>query len=547
MTKTQKGETKLNYQDYFYFTTHSNTGISLHNSGDNTETQDLINTKIQEVSTAYIELEKTYDFHQKDTTNWFLNTWAKYLCEHTDFPTNDIRLVTRSNSYTNSEIERLQEQGSVCEHITNMFPDTRQGRLKIHTMRVTRGVRFLDAFKEKAEENGFKHMPTIDMHVTLGPKHKINVYEMPNQTGILILTNKAEERVLGRLLGSVWSTLSTTPEEFVKTADKTNPLIEFSKILYTADVDAYIEAMKKEIAANPIDYANEERLKNLLTNWAEGQKDRMKEQQEEQVREYKARLNNLESDFTAATTELRKREIALANLINRAENEDVAKPFIEYLITVKNTAKLLSFRNSRARFEITTPIANYRRKDAAMWVKADKTKASNGVNEHDITRTVFTEVFDKRKYEMLTTTIIEIDFANQRINGKSDLNEGGNRTVIGNQHISRYDCFTSSKKEALKAMLNEDYAMMLAQIIAACATMTFTDTPVVSELAQVLRNQGKTIKTFRNLETKEIVSAEDILATVQAEEKVVEVAEEPNVIPPDRTTMTVTPTDLEAI
>ena len=120
----------------------------------------------------------------------------------------------------------------------------------------------------------------------------------------------------------------------------------------------------------------------------------------------------------------------------------------------------------------------------------------------------FYQIFLEDKYTLWTRCCL--DFNTKTFNIYA--NEiGANKFVIGHPHIDEYRCLGNHPDEIREWIINKDFIGAITQVSAAALNLNFYDGAVISRLTYNFEEHWDDIPTFKNNETGEKVSLNQIL------------------------------------
>lgn len=460
--------------------------------------------------------------------SFMLKMWTHLLEVETDYPYRSISVRESSATYTGDEITYFNSAGNHRNPL-DYFPirsESSRNTFNVYIMQVKRGLDMIGVFHEQAAEWDLKPIPELNMHVTMHARHRINVYEMPENKGILIITNNKEESMISRILGSVWCCLDMfgIKEKLRATNIAESKFLQFCKILYDEDLAAYHLFVDTITAEYEAYYNSPEYLTEQLKGCQTATQDQRKNSVLQYIENTQRDIRNYEDSIISAYNNLREYELKLmAMTLSNSETDQSILDLIVFLQKAKNTVKLIKVNKDEGTMvlEITTPLNTYRRKDVEMYYKHPDTQ--NHVNRYPLILEAFQKTFIDEEYDMITTTRITLSMVsnnsdNGSARGVSDYaidNHAGRSDAylrFGNPHIERHNCFSGSKREIDKALANSDYVMAISQLISACSSITFTDSTVVSSFTTRIAKTDNNTPIFKRRSDGEMLSLEQLHA-----------------------------------
>jgi hypothetical protein len=165
---------------------------------------------------------------------------------------------------------------------------------------------------------------------------------------------------------------------------------------------------------------------------------------------------------------------------------------------------LLSCDKNKAQFKITTPIVNYAKSDAESYFIR---KEENFITRNKHIAALFRDIFINEKYQMICTTTVTMPWNTST----SWASSGDTSTNSANPHLGgRYVCFEQTKSAISKYIAEGKFLIAINQLIACCASLSLLDSSVISYFfSNRLMTDARNHKIFKNMETGEMISAED--------------------------------------
>lgn len=164
-------------------------------------------------------------------------------------------------------------------------------------------------------------------------------------------------------------------------------------------------------------------------------------------------------------------------------------PYLEDVETGDGNTIILSFKSPIEFYDI----------DAVKRLK-------NTIPNHKSTQYVFLDILEKGDYQLWTSARIATD-----TNTFNTMSRGSNdSTVLGHPHIDKYNCFGSFSSFIRQTVENCNYIALIDQLTAATQNLNVLDSIVLSELCRNIHSH-RTLKTFKDLNTDEMVSFQDII------------------------------------
>ena len=352
---------------------------------------------------------------------------------------------------------------------TDLFPGGYNSYIIVH--QIPKGYTL---FFEKPLKNAeqYTRLPQIEQALSLSPKHHTQVYQHNETQALYIFTthwnlalfvktisligltspvaqtaaqNPAFRNILENLYNlNLQPAVAAAPDLIAKlNAEREHKAFKVFKQLATTPSQAYIKQIHDNIAtvAANAEYYFKELIK---------------------AEEKKRQLN---TELTAYTT-----------------NSSELDPAFEVFLQQNKHIKLIRCTQDASYFLFTTPLINYDPEEIKQYTRNNtNTFYSHGP---EYAQALFA-IFGKQSYHLLTKTALSIPWIEPDIRYFNHIDE---TPSYANPHIRYYNCFASSRAEALKAKINLDYIRMLNILLACCANINFNDYAVVNKLINDLWN-----------------------------------------------------------
>ena len=412
----------------------------------------------------------------------------------------------RSLKIRGRSINYMASQGSSPDILKNTLNWNRYAGeailpFSMQVLYVKRGMAIFD--DTNAHLAGATRMLRLETILTKDRYHKCRIYKDDCGT-VHYITNRWEAADMFKLVGMLplfYDNLLT------KHTDNTTPAYDICNILFNSNMPA-LEAHITEAVAGLAEAAEARILDNFQQNMT-----RVSSNSTTQLKkDLNSRMTQIESAYLnifqqeQAADNIR-RQIFAAELCPTAIDPAV----IEFLKRTK-AIKLISCDDSMAVWDVFTPITNYNKADVEMFFKRTE---RNVFNNPDWLGKLIIATFIDEKYQLMTHTRIGMHWTDYTVWRKYSDDE--NR--YGNPHITNYNCFSSTKQAVHKAMQNGQMLAAINMIIAAAATITFTDGAVTNSMSTALKGYAKPLKIFKDVETGELISAMDFIDLLTAAEQ----------------------------
>ena len=347
----------------------------------------------------------------------------------------------------------------------------------------------LDAYEEIKE----LRKPAWEAPLTVEAGMTIRVYEYENT--VTIFTNQKSDALLRMAFGML-----PVFFESVKEAAE-NDLVLYCllacHIQYNEELMRYII----EYYCNNINDARQARilakLTSALSNTANKQKILIEREIENLQKTVEQNINYNRNYLNQIKT---KQATLFAMEIQGSE--DFITPFLQFIKNCKGL-RIRDINQDYLYTTITTPVRYYHTSDVEAYFKRD---VENSLNDKGWFANLIKDTFIEEKYKLIFTTNLDLPL-NPDVNSSFYVNQ--DTGYIANPHMLYYNCFTQAKSQYWEALRNQNLVLCVNTMIAACASLTFTDATVISRFAGLIRaGDNHTVKCFIDNEGNEFSAKE---------------------------------------
>ena len=397
-----------------------------------------------------------------------------------------LQIIGQNQNYSTNNIS---DEELLNANNLNVNPAPRPRKYKIYISVTTRGVYMFDRLNSLIAET--TRANNMEQVLRKDTNHKL-ICAQPDADTFVYITNKWNEDDILKLFGLLPSLF---PDFLPTPIDAESEAYQIFEALYHNNATpiikllmedgAKIEEQKKE----KILTALEEQLKRKTANAAEIASTHVKNQ-----------LQRVEQLYRDISIEEETLQTLRAQHLGLTLTPQTIDPGALNFIKNNRNLELLECNGYYSLWEVKTPITNYNVKDVEMYFKRAE---RNPLNSPDWFASLITNTFIEEKYKLLTTTQVQInwsDTTNWTIS--SDTNN-----CLGNPHLTHFNCAGAAKNAMKNAFATGDIVQAYSILIAACATITFTDSIVIERFAQDLKEKAYQCLIFQDTETGEIISA----------------------------------------
>jgi len=321
-------------------------------------------------------------------------------------------------------------------------------------------------------------------------QHNIQVFHT-NENKILVVTNQTTHKTLRRLLALYPAlTKQTTNKEFTIICK-----------LYGSGNDKWQEAV---LAYNKERKLHTKILRDKLLSI-------LLKSDQSQITSVTNTVNTLKADYESTEKELRqtlrtlqeKQKLLTSLQLGLADNTEEHREIAEYLLNHKYVHEVKITDEGYVHATIICPITYYEKEALEMYYK----RSTTVISRNEYRARFFKEIFLDEKYEFLTQASVTIPLAASTTLTRS-------RDMVHVQgpyphpHIMRYNCFGTNATYVRQALETNDSIMAIEQIIASIQNLNFTDTTVITDLANDILDFKE--NCIRNRETNEMLSPKEL-------------------------------------
>ena len=380
-------------------------------------------------------------------------------------------------------LDQTEISTNFTQLIENLKCSTQQDETKIHVVYVPRNK---TALKEVLEQANTERIPQIEMLLIENVKHFIRILKI-NTDDIYIFTNLVSDKMI-QMLYTLFPKLINlkeleNPEQLpaITTINQTiKTITDIHAIFYNSVYDdiykpediSEIARLLKLLSTHFINPKIQQQ--NFATNLANRRNDVIRKNLINDEKTQKSIIEDLEKRLATAYEALAQTQRKLLQLKQTAP-DDVApllnainnNPAIE---TLDSTPNLLTLR-------ITAPLQYYDPEDYKAYVNNPNSKINTVFSENE--KEILYETFITRKYGIILQAIIHLELT-------SDMSVGGIRfaaqqgrsadfTEIPNPHLFYYNCWSEARSQIAKALSNNDYELIIPQLIAAIQSINVAE------------------------------------------------------------------------
>lgn len=367
--------------------------------------------------------------------------------------------------------------------IENLKGSTYQDETKIHVVYIPRNK---TALKEVLEQANTERIPQIETLLIENVKHFIRVLKI-NTDDIYIFTNFVSDKMI-QMLYTLFPKLINLKE--LENPEQLPAITAINQTIKTiTDIHAIFYNSVYDNMFKPEDVSEIARLLKLLstafinpaiqqqnfaTNLASRRNDVIRKNLIHDERTQKNIIEDLEkrlaTSYEALAQTQRKllqlKQIApddVAPLVNAINNN----PAIE---TLDATSELLTLR-------ITAPLQYYDPEDYKAYVNNPNSKINTVFSENE--REILYETFITRKYGIILQAIIRLELTSDMsvggIHFSAQQGQSSDFTEIPNPHLFHYNCWSEARSQIAKALSNNDYELIIPQLIAAIQSINVAE------------------------------------------------------------------------
>jgi hypothetical protein len=370
-----------------------------------------------------------------------------------------------------------------------------------------------DALKYYHAQHADKEIPGISTLLTVDRYHKINVIRGTSGK-ITILSTRWDEMMMFKVIGLL-------PVFFpdIKKVVDTNPAIyAILKAFFDNDPES-IKTIANDTMKNFIAMLAKRNINKLFTT-LDSQKNKVIKQLESSITAIQQTIDSYHQELSAKYEELEDTRRSLADyVVNPFTIDPNLRSFLEKSTTIK-ILKVID-NNNIVQTQFTTPIMNWNKQDVEMYFKHDPRTQETYLNNPDWFAEIMKKIFIDEEYQILCTTVVDMPMINQRNADDVFATEHSPEGTYGNPHFTDFNCYRASRGAYIKAIVANDYVRAFSIILAATATLVFTDSAVIRHMAEHMKEHGSAYnkKIIKNMQTGEIISIKNLRERLAAEKQ----------------------------
>lgn len=397
-----------------------------------------------------------------------------------------------NQSFTNEQLLRISD-GAIEDTYYAEANDV--ARLKIFIIK--RGTNMIQRVKEYRAPT--QQETNIEIMLQQNATHKFVVRR--NGTSITIMSNQelsiAALRKLYLMPYLYWEDLEQYP---------------LAKALVTAAFDENAAAMTAACGA-------------IFNKWKANQQeycytalaDAMRNRTAGNLSHIENELNSCNSSIEATLehfAQLQNQRTALQQRLNGAKLEPAKADDACIAFLRKNQGcTLTQVVDNRMVLDIVTPLKSFADRDVAIYFR--HTDRLNSVTQYQDTEKIVRACFLDKTHTLICGTRVYMPLNGNPNGWPTPKDVPG---YMGNPHMTHFNCFSATRIAINKTIVeNNDYLTAINMLIAACATIVFTDGAVIGAFSRDLHSMNDTIKVFKDNATNELCSKRELLQKIQDE------------------------------
>lgn len=319
------------------------------------------------------------------------------------------------------------------------------------------------------------------------PHHFLKIFTVEDCNFLYVWTNKALEPdtfyKLYTLMASRFNNENETLINFITALVEDN-IVQARKILI--DFFNSDEVIDREF----------EVFKRCLRNRSQIQIDRL----ERDIATNRERIHDYENEISSLAASMRDMSEKLSYFKYMQEDNGEDKMFFKHLRKIPYITSFLGNANGYIHLEYTAPLIYFSD------LPAEKLIAQT--NRPIYWKKIIKAIIG-RKYQLITKCALEFNTGNFSITSDTINNTDA---IMKHPHISRYNCFGNHRQAIYDCAQTGDYIGAIEQITQAVLNLNFYDVCVVDTLCRTLEDKRNTLKTWKNTETGEMYTTNEMLA-----------------------------------
>lgn len=371
--------------------------------------------------------------------------------------------------------------------MTNIFGTSADNLLNLIIIYAPRNKTTL---KEKIKDAQPNEIPQLNTLLTETPNHFVKTIQKNNNT-IIIFTDYITLKFVNMLYACFPKLLQARnilkeinnpnqSEMITKYNQALNFTLELHRIMFdslnqnTTKAEDKIRITEILTALSTL-WVNPEALHNtFITNFANRRTQIAKRELENNEAHFKREIESYETNIRKMYESLA--EIQRKKLSLKSVSADDVLPFLDAL---KNNPLIetLDTTNDKLTLRITAPLQYYDPDDYKCYVTNKNSKINNYFN--DIEKEILYDTFINKKYGIILEAIIHItivdDLSIGALNFRAQSSSPEQFKNIPNPHLYYYNCWSEARHVLAKAIANNNYEVIIPQMIAAVQSVNVAE------------------------------------------------------------------------
>ena len=230
------------------------------------------------------------------------------------------------------------------------------------------------------------------------------------------------------------------------------------------------------------------------------------------------RINSYEADLNRYYERLAQTHRDL--LLTKTLTPEDVQPFLDSLISSNKTVEILETSNTDMILRITVPLQYYNPEHYQAYVNNPGSVPNLSLNKRE--KEILYDTLINKKYAILLQAIIQLTISESDglLTFKANRTES-DFTEMPNPHLYYYNCWSEARSQINKAIANNDYELIIPQILAAVQSVNVAENAsfISHFIPDFTSDKWRNKIHFIDNETKEIISLVELLNAPIPEKK----------------------------
>ena len=220
-----------------------------------------------------------------------------------------------------------------------------------------------------------------------------------------------------------------------------------------------------------------EKVNSFLTNLANARNNTIIAKAKETIESTKRTIANYETSLANYYNTLAQAERELISA--KTLQPENLETFIETLQNTK-AIEILSSSDTKMSLRITAPLQYFLSEDFEIYENNDTSEYNSMMRTEPMLKRILHKIFVTREYKLLVQGIIKLNintssYASAPLSFEAQTRDLSNFSEFPNPHLYHYNCWDKAKQELIKHLRNNNYELLVMQMIAAVQTVNVAE------------------------------------------------------------------------